>query len=369
MSFSSTIDRVPLITPLLMVCACGAYPLSDSSSTDEPLDQGPSTSEEQNDSTTSPLDGPTTGELESSGEETEGPTNGCMPESEPTPRGDCETCVCNYFNWLCVPLECPPPGVPSLQGRYLLSESTEGFSLDSGTKLELLFDLSLEYPPELIEVQQPATGLVMFAGCNTISTLGYSLQHGRLTLDPGITTTLVACASDQDNRFLDFLFSAPSYEFNDTQLTLTHDEITLVFNDSEFVDRPLEWTYWDIDALSSTTIDFTEASHPHRLFFHPSTSSLTVSTTIDVEQADQPPSWKSCDDILSYQQDDDQLLIDPVVDNSGPCTTPELAEQLETIRRFLVDGPLTVTINTTSLILTNKANATMTLSTDRYVRD
>lgn len=289
----------------------------------------------------------------------------CTPDDILMPRNACEACICDVDEPRCFPLECPPPGIPSLLGRQFLSESVKGFALDPGTALELSFDTTEDRFPG----QQATLHTInMRANYNHMSSGGYSLRDGRLTIDPQIRGNLVG-GPEQEKRYKDLMLSSPEYEINDTRLTLRSGETSIVFNDSWLVNRPLEETQWFIDSLSVSDINFANALYTERVSFTPTSSSLYVSLHFEPEEGDERGEADCVDPLMSYQQLERGLLVDLIDGDPGSCREPDLTERLEAIREFLLNGPITVSIDITTLTLTNGADATMKLSTDRYIRN
>ena len=135
-----------------------------------------------------------------------------------------------------------------------LLESSEGFAPVEGSTIRLSFR----------EGDMSELGFALHGGCNSL--LGdFTLADGVMSVSQ-LMMTEMACGGglmEQDNWLVAFMTASPSYVFNESRLTFTGSEATLVFLDRELADpdRNLVGPVWSIDSylegMSSSAVNLT----------------------------------------------------------------------------------------------------------------
>lgn len=229
---------------------------------------------------------------------------------------------------LCSLVSCE--GEPMLFGeREFLAESLEGRELIPG------LDIQLQFGGEQMSA---------YAGCNSLSG-DYHLSEGKL-VTPGLGTTELGCSSSldtdpgQEEWFIGFLESSPSYALDEPRLVLSDDKVTLVLLDREIAapDRPLRGTTWEARGFVRDGLVFAPAMAGGTIVFDES-GAMSIVTPCATGSA-------------SYEADDATVKVVGTMLPSPMCPDEEFATTVDaTMREVLNDGSLTYGIRDAMMTL------------------
>jgi heat shock protein HslJ len=218
------------------------------------------------------------------------------------------------------------PVEESLDGRTFLLESSEGFEPVAGTTVRLSF-------------REGSLGFS--AGCNSHDG-EYVVRDGILIMQ-NLSSTEIGCDAArhaQDMLLADFMTSMPQLRRDEDQLTLTGEEITLVFLDREVADpdRPLASTEWTIDTFieGGAASNLPLASAPTLRFEED--GSWQVDTTCNTGAG-------------RYTADGGQLVLSSVTYTAASCSGASAAADSH-IQKVLRAGMLSYEIEADRLKLT-----------------
>lgn len=178
---------------------------------------------------------------------------GCSSDDTSTDTGDSSTTAGDSSTTA-------PAGSSELEGQFL-SDSVEGHELVEGTSVSLTFT----------DGQLSAN-----AGCNTIAG-GYSTDGDQLVIEGELAMTMMACEgdglTDQDAWLSEWLASGLSFTLDDTELTLTGDDVTMTLSEVAAGEGGTVEGSWTLDSIvegetassvpagvDSPTLDFTDGS-------------------------------------------------------------------------------------------------------------
>ncbi|MEU7146256.1 META domain-containing protein [Nocardia sp. NPDC046473] len=224
---------------------------------------------------------------------------------------------------------------PGLAGRTFLSTAVDGAPIPGGGPLTLSFK---------------DDRIAADAGCNSFSG-AVALDNNKLHVT-GLAGTLMACAGDHagaDEWLNGLLTSDPTWQLDDTKLTLKNDKLTVTMQDKKVAnpDRPIKGRTWIVTALitpdaqiRSQTID-------------------EVKPTLTIADDGAVSGTAGCNRMTGHATGPDIDLTFQIATTKMLCS-PEVMEVEQAVLKAL-DGKTTATVDADTLTLRNLNGNGLTL--------
>ncbi|MFI6998559.1 META domain-containing protein [Nocardia sp. NPDC050175] len=224
---------------------------------------------------------------------------------------------------------------PTLAGRTFLSIAVDGAPIPGGGPLTLSFK---------------DDRIAADAGCNSYSG-AVALDNNKLHVT-GLAGTLMACAGDHagaDEWLNGLLTSDPTWQLDDTKLTLKNDKLTVTMQDKKVAnpDRPIKGRTWIVTALitpdaqiRSQTID-------------------EVKPTLTISEDGTVSGTAGCNRMTGHATGPDTDLTFQIATTKMLCS-PEVMEVEQAVLKAL-DGKTTATVDADTLTLRNTNGNGLTL--------
>ena len=229
--------------------------------------------------------------------------------------------------------ETAAPAIDATPWRILAYRSDAGAGADADAEAGLVFIEPRETPPQLAFAEGRVSGN---AGCNSFSG-GYTLDGGRLTIDPRMAMTMMACEESLmtvEQAITAHLAAVAGYRQDGRTLELLDAEGAVLILLDVLAETPLVGVTWRLDIYNNGKEALVSALKGTEI-----TLALTADGTLSGSDG--------CNRYMSgFTLDEGRLMIGPIATTRMACRGPQaVAEQaagyaaaLGMVRGYRIEG-------------------------------